>query len=88
MVFIDTPLDVAMARRVLRDIERAVRWTADEALRHVKGEPSGYEAQVRPIYEHFQERIRAGSDLIVDGTLSIDLIVERIRSEVRSRWRS
>ena len=88
MVFIDTPLDVAMARRVLRDIERAVRWTADEALRHVKGELNGYEAQARPIYEHFQERIRAGSDLIVDGTLSIDLIVERIRSEVRSRWRS
>ena len=88
MVFIDTPLDVAMARRTLRDIERAMNCTADEALRHVKGELSGYEAQARPIYEHFQERIRAGSDLIVDGTLSIDLIVERIRCEVRSRWGS
>ena len=25
MVFIDTPLDIAMARRTLRDVERAVR---------------------------------------------------------------
>ena len=88
MVFIDTALDVAMARRTLRDIERAMNCTVDEALQHMKGELSGYEAQARPIYEHFQERIRAGSDLIVDGTLSIDLIVERIRSEMRSRWGS
>ena len=88
MVFIDTPLDVAMARRTLRDIERAMNCTVDEALRHVKGELSGYEAQARPIYEHFQEHIRAGSDLIVDGTLSIDLIVDRIRAEMESRWGS
>ena len=88
MVFIDTPLDVAMARRTLRDIERAMNCTVDETLQHVKGELSGYEVQARPIYEHFQDRIRAGSDLIVDGTLSIDLIVERIRSEMRSRWGS
>ena len=88
MVFIDTPLDVAMARRILRDIERSVKWTAYEALQHVKGELSGYEARARPIYGHFQERMRAESDLVIDGTLSIDLVVERIRSEIASRWAS
>ena len=88
MIFIDTPLDVAMTRRTLRDIERATEWTAEEALQHVKGELGGYEARARPIYEHFQECMRAGADLIVDGTLSIDLIVERIRCEMRSRWGS
>ena len=88
MVLIDTALDVAMARRTLRDIERATNCTVDETLQHVKGELSGYEAQARPIYEHFQECMRAGADLIVDGTLSIDLIVERIRCEMRSRWGS
>ena len=86
MVFIDTPLDVAMTRRVLRDIERETEWTADEALQRVKSELSGYEAGARPIYEHFQQRMRAGSDLIVNGTLSTDLLVEKIRSEMRSRW--
>ena len=85
MVFVDTPLDVAMARRVLRDIGPAARSTANEALKHVKGELSGYEGRARPIYEHFQDRMRAGADLIVDGTLGIDLIVDRIRSEIELR---
>ncbi len=85
MVFIDTPLDVAMARRLLRDIDPTARSTAGEALRHIKGELSGYEVRARPIYEHFQERMRAEADLVVDGTLAIDLIVDRIRSEVGSR---
>ena len=86
MVFIDTPLDVAMARRILRDTDRAIRPTAGEALQHVEDELSGYEARARPIYEHFQERMRTGSDLIVDGTLSIDQVVERISCEMESRW--
>ncbi len=83
LIFIDTPLDVAMARRILRDIELAA-----EPLRHVMGELAGYEARARPIYEHFQERMRADADLIIAGTPGIDLVVERIRSEVESRWAS
>ena len=86
MVFIDTPLDIAMARMILRDIERGNQSMADDTLMRVKGELSGYEGGSRPIYENFQERLRAVSDLIVDGALDIDLIVERIRSEMRSRW--
>ena len=81
LVFIDTPLDVAMARRILRDIE-----LADEPVQHVIAELTGYETRARPIHEHFQERMRADSDLIIEGTLGIDLVVERIRSEVESRW--
>ena len=81
MVFVDTPLDVALARRTLRDIGRT-----DEALARVKRELAVYVDRARPIYEHFQERMRAGADLIIDGTLSVDLVVERIRSEVDRRW--
>lgn len=83
LVFIDTPLDVAMARRILRDIELAA-----EPLQQVTAELAGYEARARPIYEHFQQRMRADADLIIDGTPGIDLVVERIRSEVASRWAS
>ena len=83
LVFIDTPLDVAMARRILRDVE-----LADEPLRHVIAELARYEARARPIYKHFQERMRADADLAIEGTLGIDLVVERIRSEVESRWPS
>ena len=86
MVFIDTPLDVAMARRVLREIDREGHRTADGTLEYVKDELSGYLAQARPIYEEFQERMRDTSDVIVDGTLSIDATVENIRSEIEARF--
>ncbi len=85
MVFIDTPLDIAMVRRILRDTDRAIRPTTDEALQHVKDELCGYEARARPIYEHFQEEMRARSDLIVDGTLGVDEVVERIVCQMQSR---
>ena len=48
MIFIDTPLDVAMARRILRGIEPVGASTADEALRQVTSELSGYEAGPDP----------------------------------------
>ena len=88
MVFIDTPLDVALARRILRDIDRQAGRTTDEALQYVKDELSGYLAQARPLYEEFQERMRASSDVIVDGTLSIDDVVEKIRLEAEARFPS
>ncbi len=84
MVFIDTPLDIAMARRVLRDIDEASHSTTAGALERVKCDLYGYELRARPIYEHFQERMRAGADLIVDGTLRVDRIVDRICSEIES----
>ena len=86
MVFIDTPLDLAMARRVLREIDREGHRTTDEVLQHVKDDLSGYHARARPFYEEFQERMRASSDVIVDGTLSIDNIVEKIRYEIEARF--
>ena len=58
MLFIDTPLDVALARRILRDIDRQAGRTTDEALQYVKDELSGYLAQARPLYEEFQERMQ------------------------------
>ena len=85
MVFVDTPLDIAMARRVLRNLDEAAQSAAAETLEHVNDELYCYEARARPIYEHFQERMRAGADLIVDGTLGIDRIVDRICSEIESR---
>ena len=70
-----------MARRLLRDIE-----LADEPIQQVRAELAGYEARARPIYEHFQERMRADADVIIEGTLGIDDVVERMRCEVESRW--
>lgn len=86
MVFIDTPLDVAMARRVVREIDQEGHRTTGEVLQHVQDDLSGYHARARPFYEEYQERMRASSDVIVDGTLSIDDIVEKIRYEIEARF--
>ena len=86
MVFVDTPLDIAMARRILRDIDPQAGLTRGEARQYVIDELSGYLARARPLYEEFRERIRGTCDFIVDGTLSIDDIVEKIRSEIEARF--
>ena len=80
MIFIDTPLDIAMARRMLRDIAMTT-----DPLQRVKDELSGYQNRARPLYEYFQRRMRETADLIIDGTLGVDHIVESIRSEVSLR---
>ena len=88
MVFIDTPLDVALARRLLRDIDPQSGWTADEAVRYAKEELTAYPVGARPIYEEFQERMQTTSDVIIEGTLSIGDIVEKIRVEIEARFPS
>ena len=86
MVFIDTPLDIAMARRILRDIDPQAGLTRGEARQYVIDELSGYLDRARPLYREFQVRMRTNSDMIVDGTLSIDDIVEKIRLEAEARF--
>lgn len=51
MVFIDTPLDVAMARRLRRIIGHSSRSPATEILQLVESEIRAYDTRVRPIYE-------------------------------------
>ncbi len=86
MAFIDTPLDVALARRTLRDINAQGDRSTDEVLQHVKDELSGYPASARPLYQEFQARMRESSDVVIGGTLSIDTIVEKIRREIEARF--
>ncbi len=86
MAFIDTPLDVALARRTLRDINAQGDRSTDEVLQYVKDELSGYPASARPLYQEFQARMRESSDVVVGGTLSIDTIVEKIRREIEARF--
>ena len=86
MVFVDTPLDIAMARRLLRDIDPQAGLTRGEARQYVIDELSGYLDRARPLYREFQVRMRTNSDMIVDGTLSIDDIVEKIRLEAEARF--
>ena len=69
MVFIDTPLDVAMARRLLRD---------DCPIESLKESLSSYLDGGRTIYLQFEQQIKEKSDLILDGSLPIDDLAEAI----------
>ena len=76
-IFIDTPPDIRVLRRIRRDIEKRGR-SFDDIRRQ-------YYATVRPMHEAFVEPTKYKADLIVpeggNTRVAIDLIVQRIRSE-------
>jgi len=69
--FIDTPLDIALARRILRDMSDA---TADE----IRDDLEMYLKHARIAYIQMQKDILPSSDYVIDGTLSVEEIVNEI----------
>ena len=69
--FIDTPLDISLARRILRDMKDA---TADE----IRYDLEMYLKYVRIAFIQMQKDILPSSDYVIDGTLSIEAIVDKI----------
>lgn len=74
-IFIDTPLDLAMARRILRDFNND---TATEIFDDIKQ----YLEQGRNAYLFGLDSVRENADFLVDGSLSINKIVEQIYDKV------
>ena len=74
-VFLDTPLDVALARRILRDHAAsdgdAIRAELREYLEHA-----------RPAFLEMLRAVRPDADLIIDGTLPPAEIVARIAAQI------
>jgi len=70
-IFVDTPLDLALARRLLRDFSLEQVDAIRENLR-------GYLLRGRSAYLHMLTTIKPDSDFIVDGSLPIESIVEII----------
>lgn len=84
-VLIDTPLDVALARRIRRDYTNRSQESdfgladvEELSLAGLDKELEWYLTRSRPTYADFNEAHKAVSDLIVDGTKSPDEIVEII----------
>lgn len=70
-IFIDTPLDIAMARRVLRDMYTA---TGDE----IREDMSFYLKYARVAYEEMLNTILPNSDYVIDGNMQLDEIVKQV----------
>lgn len=67
-IFIDTPLDIAMARRVLRDMKEA---TADE----IRNEMDTYLKYARIAYVQMLKDHLSTSDYIIDGAKELEYII-------------
>lgn len=77
-IFINTPLDIALARRVLRDMKEA---TADE----IRNEMDTYLKYARIAYVQMLKDHLPSSDYVIDGTLSIEEIVNEIAEKIAYR---
>lgn len=70
-IFIDTPLDIAMARRIIRDMK-------DESMDLLISNLKVYMDKGRVAYLEMLNSIRPNSDLIVDGSTCVEVIVDTI----------
>lgn len=76
-IFIDTPLDVAMARRVLRDMKNA---TGDE----IRKEMEMYLKYARIAYIQMLKDILPSSDYVIDGTKELAEKTDEIKNIILS----
>ncbi|WP_404466920.1 hypothetical protein [Planococcus rifietoensis] len=70
-VFIETPLDLALARRVSRDFQNS---SGEEIVAQV----NHYASHGRRAYLNMIETIQPDSDLLVDGTLAVEVLANQI----------
>jgi len=80
MIFMDTPLDVCLIRRLKRDIK--------ERGRHLDSVLKQYEETVRPMYLQFIEPSKRYADLIVPrgggNRIAIDMIKAKMRELLKN----
>ena len=91
-VFIDTPLDVALARRIIRDYTSRSKESGfgladveEVSLAALDKELRFYLAQSRPAYVRMSQMHKPVSDLVVDGTKSPEEIVIEIVATI-AHW--
>lgn len=79
-IWIDTPLDIALARRILRDycFRATNRKALSDPLKHLAGTTSFYLERHRETYCKHIETVQSTCDLSIQGTLSVDDIVSAI----------
>jgi uridine kinase len=73
--FVDTPLDMALARRTIRDFQDSSTENIVEAMKH-------YNSHGRQAYLEMLYTIKPSADFIVDGSLPVAGIVNLIAENV------
>lgn len=75
--FIDTPLDISLARRILRDMKDA---SADDIRRDMEV----YLKYARIAYVQMLRDILPSSDYVIDGTLGVNEIADEIITKINN----
>jgi len=79
-VYVDTPLDIAMARRIIRDYSNN-KWE------NIQSDLTNYLLRGRLAYLEMEKSVKPSSDIILEGSLSIEMIVEKIITEIKRKSR-
>ena len=74
-IFIDTPFDIALARRIIRDYD-------EESIMSIFDDMKYYLEHGRNAYLYGLDFSREMSDFVVDGSLPLDKIVECIVEQI------
>lgn len=83
-VFVDTPLDVAMARRILRDYTINCDESSEETLNRLHNDMSNYLAGGHyPYLNTYKDKDH--SDLVLDGRRSLDDLKNDVITMLKSR---
>ena len=76
-IFIDTPLDIAMVRRVLRDMK-------DASAEEIREDMEMYLKYARAAYVQMLKDVLPSSDYVIDGTKELEEKVEEIKKIILS----
>lgn len=90
LVWVDTPLDVALARNLRATLSGLVRERAEELpgrLRWLQGYLDNYLGIVRSLLEMQKERVSPGAELVVDGSGTLADMVRSAQAEIVRRLR-
>ena len=85
MVFIDTPLDVAMARRLLRDYSSTSVDNSSTSIGRLTAELIAYLDYGRQAYLEMDGQIKPTCDLLLDGCSAVDDLAEEVVRAIRAR---
>lgn len=84
LVWVNTPLDIALARTLLKTTRSALREAGAAAaqLAWTEGYLANYLAVVRQLVQMQKARVGAQADIVLEGTEQADALVVRARSEI------
>lgn len=77
-IFIDTPLDIVMARRILRDF-------TEDKISEIHNDLKHYITHARKAYLEAINTVKPNSDIVLDGSLCVNEIVVQIVEEFSRR---